>query len=67
MRTKHKIVGTNVWLREQKQIVMRTKYIWFGEQKQWLGEQKPIVLGTKNYCYGNKTMIVGTITSDCGK
>jgi hypothetical protein len=58
MRTKHKIVGTNVRLMEQKQIVMRTKYmVW---------RTKTMVGGTKTYCVGNQKLLLWEQNDDCG-
>jgi hypothetical protein len=59
------VVGTNIWLLEQKLIVVRTN-IWLWEQIHGCGNNKNMVVGTKTYGYGNKYMVVGTKTYYCG-
>jgi hypothetical protein len=46
-------VGTNLWLFEQKYMVVGTKTYGCGKNL-WLWEQKQMFVGTKTYGCGNK-------------
>jgi hypothetical protein len=48
MKTKHMIMGTNLWLWEQKPRDVDTN-LWFWEQNIWLWEENYMVVGTKTY------------------
>jgi hypothetical protein len=47
-KTKHMIMGINLWLWEQKTRDVETN-LWLWEQNIWLCEQNYMVVGTKTY------------------
>jgi hypothetical protein len=64
MRTKRlKIVGTNLWLWEQKSMVQGThlrlweKIYGCGNKNLFVYENKSMVVGTKTYCCMSKTIL----------
>jgi hypothetical protein len=66
MRTKPMIVGTKLWLWEQKNYGCGNKDLGLFPQIYGCGNKKNMVVGTKTYGCGNKSMVVGTKTYSCG-